>query len=426
MAAQRIEVNYDILNAVINNFNQQHTRLCDVEEILRSKLEMLPDGWQGRGSEAFFSEMHEEVMPRLRRLSDSMGEAARVTRQIIEEFKMAEDLAAGRFQNPSLGNYRVFVGMGNVRYTFGPDGKVNFIKLDEFPMHLIHGTRVDVWQSVMQGKMSYEDALKYLQEDPLAPKWHEYIDAKVKLYNVNMSAESALFDASLSGDLGTIRASMLGTREAHEFGINIDKDGLKLSGQQYYEAYLARLQGQTNIGGVDLKGELTGYGVEVYGKGDLSVGPNGLNAQTEIGGGYYVGKGQVSAQYAGWEATAQAEISAKAKLQAEAKFNPFSGDMYVGSEGELHAGGKISGQLTHDFGPIKIGVEGQLNYGVGGGYNANLGIKDGVVRADLGAFFSVGGGGGGRMIVEVDVEEAAQSAFEHGREGVEWLWDQIT
>ncbi|MCB0202723.1 MAG: WXG100 family type VII secretion target, partial [Anaerolineae bacterium] len=61
-------------------------------------MDELKGGWEGRGSNAFFSEMQGEVLPAVNRLRQAMQEASRITRQIAQTVKQAEEEASSPFK----------------------------------------------------------------------------------------------------------------------------------------------------------------------------------------------------------------------------------------------------------------------------------------------------------------------------------------
>lgn len=61
-------------------------------------METLKGGdWIGKGATAFYSEMNDQVMPTMQRLQRALTEAARITQQISQIMKEAEQEASGCF-----------------------------------------------------------------------------------------------------------------------------------------------------------------------------------------------------------------------------------------------------------------------------------------------------------------------------------------
>lgn len=98
MPSERIEADYDKLAQVSQVFDQSHetiqtmlTRVTNCMETLRS------DGWIGRGSDAFYEEMSDLVLPQVKRLSEALDLASQVTTQISETVQEAEEQAGNCF-----------------------------------------------------------------------------------------------------------------------------------------------------------------------------------------------------------------------------------------------------------------------------------------------------------------------------------------
>ena len=65
-------------------------------------MSKLQTGWQGRGSQAFFSEMNGKVLPALRRLVQALAEANRVTKEIGQLVQTSDQQASGPFKNDGV------------------------------------------------------------------------------------------------------------------------------------------------------------------------------------------------------------------------------------------------------------------------------------------------------------------------------------
>jgi WXG100 family type VII secretion target len=83
------------------NFEELHhiaTRLADegeemVEMHMRTRRmvdSLLYDGWEGLGSERFYDEMYEVILPALARLYEALSDAALTTRKISEIYGKAQ------------------------------------------------------------------------------------------------------------------------------------------------------------------------------------------------------------------------------------------------------------------------------------------------------------------------------------------------
>jgi WXG100 family type VII secretion target len=93
-----VEADYDQLTQVASRFAAQAQATEQTISRVQSSMSNLEDGgWIGRGSDAFFSEMHQEILPALQRLRQALEEANRVTNQITQTMQQAEEDASARF-----------------------------------------------------------------------------------------------------------------------------------------------------------------------------------------------------------------------------------------------------------------------------------------------------------------------------------------
>lgn len=95
----RIEADYDQLEALGTRFAQQADQIQRMLQSVRSSMGNLEGGgWVGRGSDSFFSEMNGEVLPASERLRSALDEANRITKQLIKLLKDAEEEAGSPFK----------------------------------------------------------------------------------------------------------------------------------------------------------------------------------------------------------------------------------------------------------------------------------------------------------------------------------------
>ncbi|MCB8977449.1 MAG: WXG100 family type VII secretion target [Ardenticatenaceae bacterium] len=94
-----IRADYDRLEQLANQFANQSQAIQQMLQNVRGSMDPLQSGgWIGRGSDAFFSEMQSEVLPATQRLQEALDEANRVTKQIIQTVKQAEEEASSPFR----------------------------------------------------------------------------------------------------------------------------------------------------------------------------------------------------------------------------------------------------------------------------------------------------------------------------------------
>lgn len=98
MAAEEIRADYDQLAQVANRFNQQSQQIQQMTQNVKRSMETLRSGWEGRGSQAFFNEMQGNVLPGTDRLYKALAQASRVTQQISQTVKQAEEEASAPFK----------------------------------------------------------------------------------------------------------------------------------------------------------------------------------------------------------------------------------------------------------------------------------------------------------------------------------------
>lgn len=104
MSNDIIQARYDVLASVASRFGNQAQNNQELLASVRQALHLLEgNGWQGRGSTAFFTEMSGEVLPAMQRLAAAMGQARAVTLDIARVLRQAEEEASQPFRD---GAYR--------------------------------------------------------------------------------------------------------------------------------------------------------------------------------------------------------------------------------------------------------------------------------------------------------------------------------
>jgi WXG100 family type VII secretion target len=97
--SDEIRADYDQLEEVAGRFANQSQVIQEMLQRVRSSMEKLEDGgWIGRGADAFFEEMHGEVVPAAVRLHEVLEEASQATRAIVQIVQQAEDEASSPFR----------------------------------------------------------------------------------------------------------------------------------------------------------------------------------------------------------------------------------------------------------------------------------------------------------------------------------------
>jgi WXG100 family type VII secretion target len=104
MSSPRVRADYDALAKISQAFARQATETQRMIQSVQRCVGVLQGGdWIGQGAKAFYSEMERDVLPSLQRLSAALGTAERVTGQIGQTMKEAEEEAARCFQSAFAG-----------------------------------------------------------------------------------------------------------------------------------------------------------------------------------------------------------------------------------------------------------------------------------------------------------------------------------
>lgn len=99
MAPPRVRADYDGLAKITQSFSRQAAETEKTIQSVQRGMQTLQSGdWVGQGARAFYTEMEQEVIPSLRRLASALTQAERVTRQVSQIMKQAEEEAASYFQ----------------------------------------------------------------------------------------------------------------------------------------------------------------------------------------------------------------------------------------------------------------------------------------------------------------------------------------
>jgi len=98
--ADQIKADYQQLEELASKFMQQHEAVQQTLQQVKASMQKLEDeGWAGKGSKQFFSEMRGEVLPASHRLEQALQQASQVTKKIMQIMHQAEQEASGLFHN---------------------------------------------------------------------------------------------------------------------------------------------------------------------------------------------------------------------------------------------------------------------------------------------------------------------------------------
>lgn len=90
--AEKVAINFEALNTVGNQFQQQAEQVQQIINLLTPKIEDLRGGgWIGKGANAFYLEMDDRVLPTLIALKRALEETQSTLNQVATDFSNADD-----------------------------------------------------------------------------------------------------------------------------------------------------------------------------------------------------------------------------------------------------------------------------------------------------------------------------------------------
>jgi WXG100 family type VII secretion target len=97
--AEKSEVNYEQLENMVKRFRTEADAVNQLLTQTRSRVEGLHGtGWIGRGSEQFFGEMEQTILPAMGRLVQALHTASNAADSIAKIYHSAEDQGQGIFK----------------------------------------------------------------------------------------------------------------------------------------------------------------------------------------------------------------------------------------------------------------------------------------------------------------------------------------
>ena len=95
IGAHKVQADYDELASIANQFAQESSAAEQLMNQITNLVGQLEGGgWMGRGAQAFYAEMHDEVEPGLRRLVQALEDFSPATQHL---FGVIEPLAIVTF-----------------------------------------------------------------------------------------------------------------------------------------------------------------------------------------------------------------------------------------------------------------------------------------------------------------------------------------
>ena len=96
--ADEIRADYQQLQQVATKFSKQAASINQMRAQVKRSMSALQGNWIGKGSESFFSEMQDKVLPGTERLYRALQEAGKITKQMSQIMQQAENDAAAPFK----------------------------------------------------------------------------------------------------------------------------------------------------------------------------------------------------------------------------------------------------------------------------------------------------------------------------------------
>lgn len=99
MAADIITINYEVMGQIVREFLDEQARVNRIIQRLNNQIEVLEGGaWKSEAATAYYRDMETDLMPAMRRLTESLFKASLVTHHIITIFEGAEEDASSLLQ----------------------------------------------------------------------------------------------------------------------------------------------------------------------------------------------------------------------------------------------------------------------------------------------------------------------------------------
>jgi WXG100 family type VII secretion target len=95
---RKVQIDYDEIANIASQFAQESAAAEQLMNKITSLVGQLEGGgWIGRGAQAFYAEMHDEVEPGLQRLVQALEDASSSIKQIASIISQAEQEASSLF-----------------------------------------------------------------------------------------------------------------------------------------------------------------------------------------------------------------------------------------------------------------------------------------------------------------------------------------
>lgn len=375
----------DTVRNVAQQLQGMTDNLTQQVQSLNNSLFTLQSSWFGFSSDMFAEELSQTLLV-MQQMADMGWQLSQRVQAEIDEWE-----GVGRHFGLLLtifDGFRILDMMKTIGFTPGGGGGgplpdiITLGDMDGVTGHtedfLIRGMKIDLATRYRAGEMSFADLIKNLaeMEKSLRP---DYVDTDWTLYQISQGeAEGsvAAWQDSFSGKYGKLDVSALSAEAKGSYDVKLGKDGLTAEVEGQVGAYLVHAEYDKEIAGVDVAAE--GY------------------------------------------------IGAQAEGEAELKFNPIAGTAMASIGGSAFVGGRIDASANKEINvagvKADVGARGSVSYGLGAKFDAEVGMDQGVIKADVDIGATLGLGGEIGFTVELDVQDAAENVVGMGKDALDWIF----
>ena len=90
--AEKVEIDYDSLDAIETSFAVEAEKVLELLHKVKSSADNLHGGlWIGKGADAFYVVMYDDMLPAVQRLAEALREGEHVIGEITMKFLAAEE-----------------------------------------------------------------------------------------------------------------------------------------------------------------------------------------------------------------------------------------------------------------------------------------------------------------------------------------------
>lgn len=98
--AEQTQLNYEQMSNIAKTFQEEAEAIQALAKDTENRVgELHGGGWIGRGSNQFYTEMHERILPSMQRLVSALNVAGNSANNICKEFHTAEEECKGFYNN---------------------------------------------------------------------------------------------------------------------------------------------------------------------------------------------------------------------------------------------------------------------------------------------------------------------------------------